>query len=364
MAHSPAPDADRDAVLTEARRLRVARPPSILDRAPSSWTGPARAYYSIGKYAWPDPDAPDGLPYRRHDCEVNPAAAGPAYDRTRLATLVRECRTLALAWLLQPDPGTTDALAARLRTWFVDPATAMEPHLRHAAALPGVHDGSWLGLIEGARLVGLVDDLDLVAAREPTPSLRQALAGTRAWMARFADWYRTSEQGRRDAAATNNHGLWYHLQTLAWAAFADPADRDLPLLRERLTASALAQVGPAGTLPQELARPNALGYVVFTLLALAAATERLEPHGTRLLEATTPSGARVGEAFTWLAEHAHGLDGDPDEGGEPGRRAVLAWWVAERYPDHTGAAALAQAWSGTATTEQRVRRTLGLRDWT
>lgn len=361
----PAASADVATVLALAAQAAAAPPPCILDRTASGWTGPARAYFSIGKYAWPDPDSPNGLPYRRIDCAVNPAAASSRYDWARLARLVEECRTLVLAEILEPDDRWLDALDLRLRTWFVDPERSMEPHLEHAAALPGVNDGMWVGIIEGACLISLVHDLEALLERRPAlpPALLGTVAGVRAWFGRFARWYRTSEKGRQDAAAVNNHGLWYHLQVLTWTSFADPDDPALPAMRARLVEVMAAQIGPDGDLPHELVRENALGYVVFTLLAVAATVEDSARVSTDLLVRATPSGATVRAAFVWLAEHHATVPGVAEQGAVPGRGAVLARWAADQLPDHAAVQELADQWWPQATPSQRLRRQVGLRSW-
>ena len=327
---------------------------------------PATRVLLGGQYAWPDPSTPDGLPYRRLDCVVNPDASGERYDWARMGRFVRECRVLVLASHLCPERRWLDALDRRLTTWFVDRATAMEPHLDHAAALPGVNDGMWVGIIEGACLVSLVQDLEALLGRHPAlpDGLAAAIEGTRAWMARFAHWYRTSDKGLKDATATNNHGLWYHLQVLTWTRFADPGDPELPALRQRLRTVAAAQIGPDGGLPHELSRANALGYVVFTLLAVAAVAEDAErTDGSDLLALRAPAGARVGDAFGYLATRAAELRGEADDAGVPGRRAVLARWMRERLPEDPAVLRLDARWWPAATPEQRLRSALGLSDW-
>lgn len=359
--------ADVAQVLAAAQRAVREPPPCILDRDPSGHGLRARAYYSVGKYAWPNPDTEDGLPYRRIDCAINPAATSNAYDWARLARLVRECRTLVLAGVLEPDPRWFAALESRLDTWFVNPQTAMEPHLEHAAALPGVNDGMWVGIIEGACLISLVHDLQALLARriEMPPSLLATLAAVREWFARFATWYRTSEKGAQDSAATNNHGLWYHLQLYTWTSFGSPEASTFALaaLRGRLVDVVAAQIGSDGELPHELRRENALGYVVFTLLGVAAVTEEVERAGVDLLQRRAPSGAPIARSFTWLAQNADSLPGGHESGEIAGRGAVLAGWMADRFPDEPAVLALARQWGPSATAHQRVRKAIGLRSW-
>lgn len=368
MEHDHAGDA-REAiagVLAAADEILAHPPPCILDRTPSTWRGPARAYYSVGKYAWPSEETPDGLPYHRVDCAVNPAAFGDSYDLTRLRRLVAECRTLVLADFVLPDDRWLHALTRRLHDWFVDPDRSMEPHLRHAAALPGVNDGMWIGIIEGACLIALIHDLDdLDHRRDSLPrGLAEARDGVREWMTGFADWYRNSGQGRRNAQATNNHGLWYHLQLLTWETFAaSRQSADADSLR-RLVDIIAPQVAADGGLPQELARPDALGYTLFTLVAFAMAADELERAHIDLLTQPTRSGAKVGDAFLYLARSSDSLNGSGGQADALPRRAVLARWMARRLPGEPDVQLLHQRWwPRYATPELRVRDAFGLRSW-
>ncbi|NLD73980.1 MAG: alginate lyase, partial [Chloroflexi bacterium] len=54
-----------DALRAEADEALSAGPFSVTDKAVPAPSGDHHDYVSFGTYWWPDPDAPDGLPYIR-----------------------------------------------------------------------------------------------------------------------------------------------------------------------------------------------------------------------------------------------------------------------------------------------------------
>ncbi len=88
-------------------------------------------YLSIAPYWWPNTATPDGLPYIRRDGEVNPER-DVVGDRTPFIGMMAAVWSLSLAfWMTQQARYAVHA-ALLLRTWFLDPATRMTPHLTYA----------------------------------------------------------------------------------------------------------------------------------------------------------------------------------------------------------------------------------------
>ena len=96
-------------------------------RVPPS--GDKRDYMSFGPYWWPDSTKPNGLPYLRRDGEVNWELRRES-DALRLYAFTDAVETLALAYYLTGHDRYAAAAATQLRSWFVDPDTRMNPHLK------------------------------------------------------------------------------------------------------------------------------------------------------------------------------------------------------------------------------------------
>jgi DNA-binding MarR family transcriptional regulator len=130
----------------------------------------------MAPYWWPDSTKPDGLPYVRRDGERNPESRLDSDDE-RFNAMERAVYALATAYRLSGDERYSQHAAALLRTWFVDPATRMNPNLRFAQAVPGVSEGRSFGIIETHNMTQLVDRLeaDRLVERVSAPTDRRSV---------------------------------------------------------------------------------------------------------------------------------------------------------------------------------------------
>ena len=119
---------------------------AITDKKVASPSGNPHDYVSLGRYWWPNPKTANGLPYVQRDGEPNPE--NDAYDRPRFERMVEAAEQLSLAWFLTGEPGYAERAARQLRVWFLDEATRMTPHLKHAQLIKGINDGRGVGLID------------------------------------------------------------------------------------------------------------------------------------------------------------------------------------------------------------------------
>ncbi|NBQ55754.1 MAG: alginate lyase, partial [Verrucomicrobia bacterium] len=104
-------------------------------------------YFSIGRYFWPDPSKPDGLPWINRDGETNPDAV-KASDEKKLSEMIHTVDYLALAYYLTGDERYGAEAARYLRGFFLDTETKMNPHLNYGQSVPGQKTGRGSGLID------------------------------------------------------------------------------------------------------------------------------------------------------------------------------------------------------------------------
>jgi hypothetical protein len=137
--------------------------------------------------------------------------------------------------------------------------------------------------------------------------------GVRDWFARYAQWIRTSENGRLERATNNNHGLSHDIQLMSYALFTgdDAAARavaeDLPKRR------VFRQIMSDGSLPEELRRKEAFFYVAYGVGFFFDAAMLAENVGVDLWRYSSRGGSGIERAFRGLMRHAEG--GVPWTGG-------------------------------------------------
>jgi alginate lyase len=246
-----------------AVELLAARSPSVMDKRQLPPSGDRHDYVSLAPYWWLDPSRPDGLPYVRRDGERNPEASSIP-DKPSLQWLLPAAHRLALAFFFTGRESYAARAGELIRVWFLDPATAMNPHLRYGQGVPGITEGRPEGVIDVRRFVDLVDAIGLLEGSASWSDDDQR--GMVGWFGRYLEWLLTSDLGREEQARVNNHGSWFVAQASAIALFVgrgDVARTLLGAMRERIA----AQVEPDGRQPAELRRTRSLHYSLFNLEA-------------------------------------------------------------------------------------------------
>ncbi|MEO6665090.1 MAG: alginate lyase family protein, partial [Rubrivivax sp.] len=249
------------ALITRADTALKTNPRSVVDKTTVPPSGSKHDYLSMGPYWWPNPATANGLPYIQRDGQRNPEAIGEALDSIRMQRMLADVRDLALAFSFSGDARYAAQVAVVLRTWFLAPDTRMNPSLRYAQAVPGVAEGRGIGLIDTRDLWIVFDALALTGPAPASASLSTAERGAlQQWFVDYAAWMDTSQLGRDEAAARNNHGMFYDVQMAALWLHTGQLERARKLLADAQTARFGAQINPQGRLPLELARTRPFHY--------------------------------------------------------------------------------------------------------
>jgi hypothetical protein len=252
-------------LLQTADKALLKRPFSVTEKGVMPPSGDRHDYLSMAPYWWPDPDEADGLPYIRRDGRINPSTKNNDTDAKRLEDFSDAVGALGIGYYFSGDARYAQHAALLLRTWFLDPATRMNPNLKYAQAVMGVVDGRGTGIIDTRHFWQVIDAIGLIA---PSGALsKQDEAGLRQWFADYTHWMMTSDNGHREAASRNNHGTYFDEQVVDQALFIG----DLPLaqqtLRRALATRTGVQFAADGSQPLELARTRAYHYCTFNLRA-------------------------------------------------------------------------------------------------
>ncbi|MFL6210082.1 MAG: alginate lyase family protein [Pyrinomonadaceae bacterium] len=294
----------------EARKALGAGPFSVVTKAVTPPSGDKHDYMSQAPYFWPDPKKPGGLPYIRRDGERNPEI-NKITDHRSLDEFTDAVSTLAFAYYFKGDEAYAGRAAQLLRAWFIEPATRMNPNLQFAQGIPGVNTGRGIGLIETRGLMRVVDALGLLAgAKSLTEADRR---GVEAWYAQFLEWMLASKNGRDEAAAKNNHGTYYDVQTASFALLLGKRDLARSIIETARQKRIAVQVEPNGRQPLELARTKAWSYSVGNLDGLMTLAALGEDVGVDLWHYQTTDGRSIRRALEYLYPFAIGAQKWPHQ---------------------------------------------------
>ena len=210
--------------------------------------GTPREYCSEADYWWPGP----GGVYERLDGQKNPDAYHA--HRAALHSMARDIPKLVLS-------GDYETAGKILNAWFVDPETAMVPHLKYGQGIPGRCEG---------RCQGIVDTLPLV---EVTRSAEIAGIDIKPWFREYLKWITTNPLGLFASCEPNNHATSYWLQVAEFSRYVG----DQGAFQKCVTTfpKLLDQVAPNGSFPAELERTRSFTYSLMQLDLISALAEIL-----------------------------------------------------------------------------------------
>lgn len=291
-------------LMAESKAALGRGPYSVVDKKTLPPSNNPHDYWHPAPYYWPNPVPIPGLPYWPRDGKRVPGTRlyepmSDNYDRTSLQRLFDDTYILALAGTVTND-NRFDAHAAKLiRHWFLEPETAMTPHLEYAQVRRGWNRnrGSSHGVIEAKDFYFFLDAVRLLEQRKAL-SERESTA-FREWLTQYLHWLRTSPQGIKERSSRNNHGTYYDLQIGAIAAFLGESR----LLRHTLRDSRcriIQQFAADGSQPEELKRTTTAHYCCFNLQGWIHLAQLAESCGEDLWGFAGPHGQSIRKAMEWL----------------------------------------------------------------
>ncbi len=289
----------RDRLLADAGKWLLQPDPSVTDKGVTPPSGDKHDYISMGRYWWPDPSKPDGLPYIRKDGYSNPELS--KYDRERLGALGNGVTTLTLAWYFSGRDEFARKAASMIDTWFVNPKTRMNPHMNYGQIVPGRNNnmGRGEGLLDGYSFVGVVDAF--IVLEESGFLSKKQRACVRKWFSDYVGWMTSSPIAKDEDEAKNNHAVAFDVQLAVYAAFTGNDPIAARVAGDFATRRLFTQIEPDGRQPLELARTTAFGYSVFNLGHMIDMCFMARKLGVDLMAATGSDGRSIAGAINYLA---------------------------------------------------------------
>lgn len=314
VAHDPALRRALAALTTRADAWLDQGPWTVVDKPKPAPGGDVHDYLSQAPYWWPTttPTAgnPWGCPYVQRDGQRNPEVDSGT-DRQDAEKVFDSTYDLSLAWYYTGRHGYAEKAGQILRTWFLDPATRMNPNLDHAQFIPCKYDGRAIGIIDFSQsYTSVLDAQAVLAAGAPgwTAGDRTAMAR---WNKDFLGWLKNSGFGKEEGAAANNHGTFYDMQLAALAY----ATGDTALARRTVLDAGARRIDPQiaadGSQPQELARTRSWHYSAFDLVAYTRLAAIGRHVGVNLWDHRGPDGQSLVKAVDYLLPAATGATAWP-----------------------------------------------------
>ena len=248
----------------DAQKALGQEPLSVTTKKQVPPSGDKHDYMSLGKYWWPDPSKPDGSPYIRKDGEVFPGTAD-YQDPANFGTMLNNVTTLSLGYYFTGDKAFAEKAAALLKVWFLNPETKMNPNLNFAQAVIGSSDGRGAGVIDLHGIPKIIDAVKLLHgsaawSEKDNDAMKQ-------WFSDYLTWLLESKNGKAEAKAKNNHGVWYDVQVTSIALFVGKSDLAKKVVSESKKNRIESQIEPDGKQPLELARTTSKHYTMFNIEA-------------------------------------------------------------------------------------------------
>ena len=271
---------------------------SVMLKQRVSVSGDKHDYYSQARYTWPNPNTPDGLPYVTRDGESNPEIY--ELDRYRLSDMCDRVRYLTLAWYFSGREEYARAAVGQLGVWFLDPETRMNPNFNYAQVRRGHNGdkGSGSGLIDAYTFVEMLPAVYLLREGKMLPKAQ--FRALREWFAAFVDWYLTSEQGKSERNARNNHSIAYDAQLICFARFAGDSKTADAVIREFPQRRLFPQIEPDGSQPQELRRTLSYWYSIYNIEHMVDIMYMARGAKTHIYDAVSPDGRCITRAVDYL----------------------------------------------------------------
>lgn len=242
------------------------------------------------------------------------------YDHPRLQRTAEAVQTLSLAFCLTGAPAYARHALTLLRTWFIEPATRMNPHMRFAQFIPGTHGVSgppsypprWVegtggqgvyvsygGAIEGSTFPPMVESIRRLHRAGAISA--QEIQALRHWFDTYLDWLLTDPLGLDEKRARNNHSTWYCVQVVSYALFAGRDELARQYLDQHVPERIYQQIEPDGRQPEELVRADPVRYTCFNLAALMNLAVMGDCCGVDLWSLDAGQGRGLAAALRWLA---------------------------------------------------------------
>ena len=291
-----------DKLLAMADAELTAGPWSVMNKTTTPPSGSKHDYISLARYYWPGNSA-NGCPYVHKDGETNPDCASNRWDHASRHAAMDAIYHLSLAWYFTGDPRYGSRAALVARTWFLDPATQMNPNIDFGEGVPCLRDGAGTGVLNWTEVIGeALDGIAILDTGAPGWSSADQM-GMRTWLTAFLKWLETDPLATKEKAAANNHGTWYDTGVSAILLYLGQTAETKALVESSKKRIA-SQIKSDGSQPEELARTNTWGYSNWNLEGFCLLASTASHVGTDLWTYAPAGAGTIAKAVDYLIQGA------------------------------------------------------------
>jgi len=229
-------------------------------------------------------------------------------------------------------------VAKYISTWFIDPATSMNPNLNYAQLLrgPGPQLGQHTGILDlkcMAKIASAVLTLRLGGSAEWTPTIDQGFTN---WVNQYIPWMTNSSATSlpyQERTTVNNHGSFFYNQLASLYVIVNDTTNARNTIEQFFSGLYMNQIDANGEQPFEAARTHPFHYRAYNLAAIITSAKIGQYVGFNAWNLTTSKGGTIQMATDYA------MTKNASDSGETGADPEL--WpvvgaVAAVYGDPTG----------------------------
>ncbi|KAF9289523.1 hypothetical protein BGZ68_009213 [Mortierella alpina] len=258
-------------------------------------------YLSLSKYYWPNPKSEDGLPYIRRDGHVNPEIE-TVKDYRLLRTMIREVHMMGMAYHFTGKKAYADKCAMRLKEWFLDEATYMNPNINFGSLQKGKKLGARTGVLDMFTIFRVFDALHYLKQEPSWP--QDLIPQLQAWFTRYVKWLDSSVLAKVEREGNNNHGTYYDVQVIGLYLFLGRVEDARAVAQSAVTNRIDRQITAAGEQPEETERQTSWYYSVFNLQAMMTLARWGDDLGVDMWFHEGPQGQSIKKAIDYMLPYS------------------------------------------------------------
>ncbi|KAF9968776.1 hypothetical protein BGZ70_007662 [Mortierella alpina] len=274
---------------------------SVTNKKQTAPSNDIHDYLSLSKYYWPNPKSEDGLPYIRRDGHVNPEIE-TVKDYRLLRTMIREVHMMGMAYHFTGKKAYADKCAMRLKEWFLDEATYMNPNINFGSLQKGKKLGARTGVLDMFTIFRVFDALHYLKQEPSWPE--DLIPQLQAWFTRYVKWLDSSVLAKVEREGNNNHGTYYDVQVIGLYLFLGRVDDARAVAQTAVTNRIDRQITAAGEQPEETERQTSWYYSVFNLQAMMTLARWGDDLGVDMWFHEGPQGQSIKKAIDYMLPYS------------------------------------------------------------